>query len=106
MNLSPITRQHTPNDVGTMWIMRQRDHVARCAIMAWPGDWELRVVVNGCTLLAERCPRGAEAFAVADEWKRRMVHEGWNQVIPDSATHPTRRVSPATSGRPRRQPSR
>src|SRR5258708_1002616 len=52
------------------------------ALMARPSDWELRVIVDGDTLLAERCERGSEAFALADEWRRRMLDDGWRQVVP------------------------
>jgi hypothetical protein len=52
--------------------------------MAWPADWELRVLVDGQVLLAERCPRGAEAFALADKWRGRMLDQGWLQIVPPS----------------------
>ena len=71
-----------PNDVGTLWTMRRLGCVARCALMAWPADWELRVLVDGDTLLSERCPRGAEAFALADKWRSRMLDQGWLQIVP------------------------
>jgi len=58
--------------------------MARCALMAWPTDWELRVLVDGDILLSERCPRGAEAFALADEWRYRMLDQGWLQIVPAS----------------------
>jgi hypothetical protein len=75
------SRQVTPNDVGTLWTMRRVGHRARCALMAWPqGGWELRVVVDGGIVHAERCPRGHEAFALADEWKDHMLAQGWHQV--------------------------
>ena len=74
----------TPNDVGTLWTMRRLGCLARCALMAWPADWELRVLVDGEILLAERCPRGAEAFALADEWRSRMLDQGWLQIVPPS----------------------
>ena len=64
--------------------MRRLGCVARCALMAWPADWELRVLVDGEILLAERCPRGAEAFALADEWRCRMLNQGWLQIVPRS----------------------
>jgi hypothetical protein len=73
-----------PNDVGTLWTMRRLGCVARCALMAWSADWELRVLVDGDILLAERCPRGAEAFALADEWRSRMLDQGWLQIVPAS----------------------
>ena len=83
------------SDVGTLWTMRQFAHVARCALMARPGDWELRVIVDGDTVAAERCQRGSETFALADAWKRRMLDEGWRQVVP--GRHPAARAVPRSS---------
>ena len=74
--------REVPDDVGTLWSMRRLGCVARCALMAWPAEWELRVLVDGEILLAEHCPRGAEAFALADEWRRRMLGQGWLQIVP------------------------
>jgi hypothetical protein len=71
-----------PRDVGTLWMMRRSDHVVRCALLAWPVDWELRVVVDGLTLLSERCPRGAEAFQLGERWRGRMIDQGWQQIVP------------------------
>jgi hypothetical protein len=82
--------QDAPNDVGTLWTMRRLGHSARCALIAFSGDWELRVLVDGEILLAERCPRGAEAFAVAELWKRRMLQQGWHQVVPNAEPRPPR----------------
>lgn len=84
MGVQATTRQDTPDDVGTLWTMQRLGHGARCALMASLGEWELRVLVDGDTLLAERCPRGGEAFALAEVWKRRMIEQGWRQVIPAS----------------------
>ena len=77
--------QDTPHDVGTLWTMRRLTHSARCALMAWPGGWELRVLVDGDILYSERCVRTDETFALADHWKRRMLDQGWKQVVPNSA---------------------
>jgi hypothetical protein len=65
-------------------MMRRLGCMARCALMAWPTDWELRVLVDDEILLSERCPRGAEAFALADEWRCRMLDQGWLQIVPAS----------------------
>ena len=78
------TEGDAPTDVGTPWTMRRLGCMARCALMAWPTDWELRVLVDGDILLSERCPRGAEAFALADEWRCRMLDQGWLQIVPAS----------------------
>lgn len=86
MSLPARMRKDTPNNVGTLWTMRRAEHVARCALMEHLGTWELRVVIDGEMLLAERCPRGSEAFALAERWKRRMRRDGWRQVVPAAAS--------------------
>jgi hypothetical protein len=83
---APGAPRSGPNDVGTLWTMRRLDYHARCALIAWPSDWELRIVVEGETLLSERCPRGAEAFRLAEQWRGRMVQQGWRQVTPQHVT--------------------
>ena len=76
------------NDVGTLWTMRRLGFHARCALIALPSEWELRIVVDGEELLSERCPRGAEAFRLADQWRARMIQQGWTQVKPGRVTEP------------------
>ncbi len=72
----------TCKDVGTLWSMRRNRRSARCALIAWPDTFELRVLVDGQSLLSERCNGAAEAFTLAEAWKRRMMDKGWHQVIP------------------------
>ena len=79
------SRKDTTNDVGTLWTMRRRQRNARCALVAWPDGWELRVLVDREILLAERCARPDEAFALAERWKHRMLDHGWQQIVPRSA---------------------
>jgi hypothetical protein len=78
-------RQDPPDDVGTLWKMQRDDRTSRCALMAWPTCWELRVLVDDLTLLSERCVRADEAFALAERWKHRMLEQGWRQIVPRSA---------------------
>jgi hypothetical protein len=78
------TGQDRPNDVGTLWSLLHRDSTARCALLAWPDGWELRVLVDGEALLSERCDRTDEAFQLAEQWKARMLAQGWRQVLPRS----------------------
>lgn len=77
------SKQDAPDDVGTLWTMRQRGSRARCALMAWSDEWELRVLIDGETLLSERCATAADAFALAKTWKQRMLEHGWLQVVPN-----------------------
>lgn len=78
------------DDVGTLWTLRRHDHRARCALIARPHSWEIRVLVDGALLMAERCERGADTFALAESLKQRMLAAGWQQVVPRPAM---RRVS-------------
>ncbi len=75
-------REERPNDVGTIWTMKRPDHAARCALIAHADGWELRVLVDGEALLSERCARAGDAFELAAGWKRRMLDQGWQQVLP------------------------
>jgi len=79
------SRGNSPKDVGTLWTMRRSGHCVRCALLARSDEWELRVLVDGETLLAERRPRGAEAFRLGELWKDRMLEQGWEPVIPTRA---------------------
>jgi len=88
--LSRKTQQVAGEDVGTLWLMRRSGHHARCALIALSEDWELRVLVGGEILLAQRCRRGAATFDLAEVWRRRMLDDGWNQVIPHSARRSAR----------------
>ena len=85
MRLPANDRRETSDDVGTLWILRRSGHSARCALMTHVGQWEPCVIVDGSVILAERCPRGGEAFALAELWKRRMLDDGWRQVLPPAA---------------------
>ena len=72
-------------NIGTLWTMKQSAHVARCVLLASVGDWELCLVVDGVPQQAKRCARGTQAFALAAEWKHRMLDDGWQQVVPASS---------------------
>ena len=69
-------------DVGTLWTMQRREHTARCALFAWPDGWEVRVLVDGETMVSERCARSPDAFSLAETWKARLVGQQWQQIIP------------------------
>lgn len=73
-------RKNTGDDSGTLWSMRHGEHHARCALIAWRGAWEVRVLVDGTMLLAEPCEVPAAAFAVAERWKNQMLRQGWRPV--------------------------
>jgi hypothetical protein len=82
MRIPETSRQQGPDDVGTLWSLRRGGCSARCALLTAPGRWEVRVLVDGTMLLAERCVRVDEAFALAERWKRQLLDQGWTQVVP------------------------
>jgi hypothetical protein len=63
-----------------LWTTARPDHEAGCVLVCANGEWELRVHMDGTLLLQRRCARSADAFAIAEEWKRRLVAQGWTPV--------------------------
>ncbi len=85
MEVSTTKQRHTSSDVGTLWTVQRlgyRGYRARCALVARPEGWEIRVLVDGTPLITERSERAADAFALADSLMQRMLRDGWQQVIP------------------------
>jgi len=64
-------------DIGTLWTLKRGESSARCVLMAMPDGLELRVMMDGSLLRAERCERHDQAFALADRWCGRMLDRGW-----------------------------
>ena len=71
-----------PQDVGTLWTLRREEYTARCTLLSWSPDWELRVVMEQDILLAKRCRSTVDAFELAEHWRRGLLEHGWEQVIP------------------------
>jgi hypothetical protein len=84
MRTSQRSHQQGPDDIGTLWTLRRDACTARCALMVWPARWEVRALVDGTILLAERCTRADEAFSLAERWKRQLLAQGWQQIVPPS----------------------
>jgi hypothetical protein len=88
------TRHDQPHDVGTLWTMARREHRARCALMAWANEWELRIIIDGVVILTERCDGADATFEIGAQIKERMAAEGWQQIIPRSfGNHPPTSLS-------------
>jgi hypothetical protein len=79
------TRDGVQRDIGTLWTLMRGESKARCAILALPEGVELRVVMDGSTLRAERCERFEQAFALAERWRSRMMDRGWVRLVPGAA---------------------
>ena len=92
-------RHESSADVGTLWRMRRRDSRARCALLSWSTHLELRVVMDGRTLLSANCGRADEAFSLGERWRRRLVEKGWRQVLPGTAESTTVEDPPGLSPR-------
>lgn len=69
-----------PNDVGTLWTLQRDEGTARCALFWRPDGWELRMLIDGLMLLAHRCCRQDEVFAVAETWRVRLRERGWHDL--------------------------
>jgi hypothetical protein len=74
-----------PHDVGTLWTLRREEYTARCSLLSWSSEWELRVVIEKDVLHTRRCSSTADAFELAEHWQRGLVGHGWQQIIPMSA---------------------
>ena len=83
-NAQKTRRDGGPVDVGTLWSMRRVEHGARCALLVGRVGWTIRVLVDGDVLLEERCTQADEAFSLAEQWRVRMVSQGWQQIVPQS----------------------
>jgi hypothetical protein len=64
-------------DIGTLWTLKRAESSARCILLAMPDGLELRVMMDGSLLRAERCERHDQAFALAERWRDRMLDRGW-----------------------------
>ena len=84
-----------PQDVGTLWTLRREEYSARCNLLSWSPDWELRVLIGSDILLAKRCRTTGDAFELAEHWRRGLLEHGWTQIIPTaSPTSTTGQRSP------------
>ena len=90
-----------PQDVGTLWTLRREEYTARCTLLSWSPDWELRVVMEQDILLAKRCRSTVDAFELAEHWRRGLLEHGWEQIIPlalHSRRAPRKRNGAAATG--------
>jgi hypothetical protein len=88
------------HEVGTLWTLERDDCTARCALRASPlaRTWEVRVLVDGDTLLTERCGQ-QEVFTLAERWRSRMAERGWRKPIVSIRPRPDRRRPEPATGR-------
>ena len=83
-----------PQDVGTLWTLRRDEYTARCCLLSWSPDWELRVVMENDVLVAKRCRTTAEAFELAEHWRCGLMEHGWEPIGPTTSG-----MSPARNGK-------
>ena len=93
-NAAAAEHDELPHDLGTCWNLTRDGSVARCVLLVSGDDWEARVVVNGDPLLWKRCRNAADVFGVSEDWKSRMLADGWTTVTP-ALPAPVRRGSPS-----------
>jgi hypothetical protein len=82
---SKTSRDTVVQDVGTLWLLQRNDVTARCALLTSGDGWELRALVGAEPILTQRCDRTEDAFAVAELWKRRLIDQGWRQIVPGTS---------------------
>ena len=86
------------HDLGTCWTLTHVGAVARCVVLACRDGWELRVFVNEQPLLWKRCRATEDVSMVSDDWKRRMLDDGW-ALLPATPPVPVWRRSPPSTER-------
>jgi hypothetical protein len=84
------------HDLGTCWTLNRAGAVARCGLFTSRDGWELRVFVNEQPLLWKRCRATEDVSMVADDWKERMLEDGW-ALAPTTRPVALRRRSPFSS---------
>ena len=77
---SATDRRIVARDIGTLWTLNRGESSARCVLLAMPVGLELRVLMDGSILRAERCHRHDEAFELAERWRNRMMDRGWTRL--------------------------
>lgn len=77
---SAIQQNGEFRDIGTLWTLKRGESSARCVLLAMPEGLELRVMMDGSLLRAERCERHDQAFALAERWRDRMLDRGWMRL--------------------------
>jgi hypothetical protein len=78
-------------DLGTLWVLRRDDCLARCGLIALGDGWEVKVSVNGDPLLSQRCEFRHEVFGIAERWRVRLSERGWKKVTVAVRPRPDRR---------------
>jgi hypothetical protein len=66
------------DSVGTIWTLDRDGRTAVCIVLSTARTMEVRVLIDGDTLLSQRCERHG-VFSVAEAWKRRLMERGWQQ---------------------------
>jgi hypothetical protein len=82
----------TIHAVGTLWTLERDDRTAVCILLAARRATEVRVLIDGDTLLSQRCERHS-VFGVAENWKKRLMERGWIGRSIGIVRRPDRRVS-------------
>jgi hypothetical protein len=74
---SALHRDRPARDIGTLWTLERGESSARCGLLALADGLELRVLMDGSLLRAERCRDHEQAFDLAERWRLRMSDRGW-----------------------------
>ena len=77
---SAVSRDGSLRDIGTLWTLTRGESSARCVLLALAVGLEVRVLMDGSILRAERCGRHDQAFALAERWRDRMMDRGWTRL--------------------------
>ena len=73
-----------PEDLGSWWTLRKRDHVATCRMYSHQLGWELRLDVDRDIARTAVCRIQSEMFDTEMEWRLALEGKGWTATPPEA----------------------
>ena len=71
-------RMTIPDRVRVLWLLTNPERSQQLSCGGRLYGWEVRLIVNGSQIASSIGDEVADVHATADEWRRRMLVEGWN----------------------------
>jgi hypothetical protein len=66
-------------NVGTLWLLRRGESIARCSLVSTSDALYVRVTLDGSLLRSEECDGYQQGFDLAKQWLARMTDSGWKR---------------------------
>ena len=69
--------ERLPNGFQASMPSGTRTMTASCEVWTNPSGWELRLIVDGGTLMSTVVPSVSEMLALVETWRAAMLRRGW-----------------------------